>query len=289
VGLILGRERELVILRSAVEEARSGRGRIVLIEGEAGIGKTCLVDACLAELEGGFQILKTRAHELDRHRPFAVFVEPLMQPPDRAASATVEFTQLFGGEQPRADLHLVHEPGARPHLLEAILAALERLWTSGPLLLAVEDVQWADPESLTCLYHVARRLPAASAAVLLTYRSSPHAPELDALIGSLLGSGALAMSLGPLDRLTVSDLAAHVLGDRPGSTLARQLNRTGGNPLFVRAGSRRSRTSRRPRFVSPSCAAWRPCLHPVSRCFAWPRSLARASLRMTSACLPPGR
>jgi DNA-binding CsgD family transcriptional regulator len=234
-GVILGRERELAVLRGALEEARSGRGRVVLVEGEAGIGKSCLVEACLAGLEDGVQIVKMRAHELDRHRPFGVFVEPLTQPPDRAGSATVDLAQLFGGHQPRADLHLVHEPGARPHLLEAILAALERLWTSGPLVLAVEDVQWADPESLACLYHVARRLPAASAAVLLTYRSSPHGPELGALIGSLVGSGALAMSLGPLDRLTVSDLAAHVLGARPGSTLASQLDRAGGNPLFVRA------------------------------------------------------
>jgi len=73
-NLILGRARELQLLTGVCEEARSGRGRIVLIEGEAGIGKTCLVEACLAELGDGVQILRTRAHELDRHRPFGAFI-----------------------------------------------------------------------------------------------------------------------------------------------------------------------------------------------------------------------
>jgi DNA-binding CsgD family transcriptional regulator len=234
-GLILGREGELEVLRRAVDEARAGRGRIVLVEGEAGIGKTSLVEACLAQSGDPFQILRTRAHELDRHRPFGAFIEPLAAPPELAQPEAVEFARLLAGEQPRADLHLVHEPGAHLHVLEAILAALERLWTSRALLLAVEDVQWADPESLACLYHLARRLPMAPAVMFLTYRPSPHGPELDALIGSMVGLGALAMPLGPLDTRAVSDLAAEVLGAPPGATLARQLDRTGGNPLFVSA------------------------------------------------------
>jgi DNA-binding CsgD family transcriptional regulator len=234
-GLILGRQGELEVLREAVGEARVGRGRIVLIEGEAGIGKTCLLDACLAELADGFQVLRTRAHELDRHRPFGAFVEPLTLRRDEAAPEAVDFARLLDGEQPRADLHLVHEPGARVRLLEAILAVLERMWMSGPLMLAVEDVQWADPESLTCLYHLARRVSVAPVVVLLTFRPSPHLPELESLIGSVLGQGAPAMVLGPLDGQSVSDLAAHVLGAPPGPALTRQLGRAGGNPLFVTA------------------------------------------------------
>jgi DNA-binding NarL/FixJ family response regulator len=194
-----------------------------------------LVDACLAQLADGFQVLRTGAHELDRHRPYGAFVEPLTPRPGQAALEAVELAHLLGGEQPRGALHLVHEPGARVHVLDAILAALERLWISGPLLLAVEDVQWADPESLTCLYHLARRVSVAPVMVLLTYRPSPHLPELDALIGNLLGLGAPAMVLGPLDGQTVSDLAAQVLGVPPGATLTRQLDRAGGNPLFVTA------------------------------------------------------
>ena len=234
-GLIVGREKELAVLRGTVEEACSGRGRLVLIEGEAGIGKTCLVEACLAELGDGFQLLRTRAHELDRHRPFGTFIEPLAPRPGHAASETVEFARLLAADQPRGDLHLVHEPGARVHLLEAILAALERMWMGRTLVLAVEDVQWADPESLACLYHLARRVAVAPAVVLLTYRPSPHRPELDALIASVVGLGAPAMTLGPLDGRTVSDLAAQVLGAPPGPALARQLDRAGGNPLFVTA------------------------------------------------------
>jgi DNA-binding CsgD family transcriptional regulator/tetratricopeptide (TPR) repeat protein len=233
--LIFGRQGELAILREAVASARSGRGRIVLIEGEAGIGKTSLVDACLTELAGGCQVLRTRAHELDRHRPFGAFVDPLTPRPDETASEAVDFARLLGGERPPGDLHLVHEPGARVHVLEAILAALERMWMKRALLLAVEDVQWADPESLTCLYHLARRVSVAPVVVLLTYRPSPRLPELEALIGSLLGLGAPAMTLGPLDGQTVTHLAAHVLGAPPGATLTRQLDRAGGNPLFVTA------------------------------------------------------
>jgi DNA-binding CsgD family transcriptional regulator len=235
LGRILGREGALGVLRGAVDEASSGRGRVVLVEGEAGIGKTCLLDACLAELGEDVQALRTQAHELDRHRPFGAFTEPLTAPPALAGSENVEFARPLGREDPRADLHLVHDAGARLDLLEGILTALERLWTDRSLVLAVEDLQWADPESLTCLYHLARRLPAAPVAVLLTYRPSPHGPELDALIGSLLGLGALAVPLGPLDGPTVSDLAAQVLGAPPGPTLVHQLDRAGGNPLFVSA------------------------------------------------------
>ncbi|MEA2234689.1 MAG: hypothetical protein QOD83_4505 [Solirubrobacteraceae bacterium] len=234
-NLILGRARELQLLRGVCEKACSGRGRIVLIEGEAGIGKTCLVEACLAELGDGVQILRTRAHELDRHRPFGAFIEPLTAMPELAESATGEFARLLSGEQPRAHLHLVHEPGTRLHLLEAILAALERLWMRRPLVWAVEDVQWADPESLTCLYHLARLVPVAPAAVLLTYRPSPNGRELDALLCNLRQLGALAIPVGPLDGQSVSELAAQVLGAPPGATLERQLDRAGGNPLFVSA------------------------------------------------------
>lgn len=109
------------------------------------------------------------------------------------------------------------------------------MWLKRPLMLAVEDVQWADPESLTCLYHLARRVSVAPVVVLLTYRPSPRLPELEALIGSLLGLGTPALALGPLDGQTVTDLAAQVLGVPPGPTLARQLDRAGGNPLFVTA------------------------------------------------------
>jgi DNA-binding CsgD family transcriptional regulator len=234
-GEIFGRGRELKVLSRIVDDARSGRGRIVLIEGEAGIGKTSLIEACLAKLGDDVQVLRARAHELDRHRPFGAFMEPLATRPDVAGSETVEFARLLAGEQPRADLHLVHGPGARLHLLEEILAALERLWLSRPLVWAVEDVQWADPESLTCLYHLARRLPVAPAAVLLTYRPSAHLPELDALIASLLGLGAIAVPLGPLDGQSVRDLATQILGAPVGPTLVGQLDRAGGNPLFVSA------------------------------------------------------
>jgi DNA-binding CsgD family transcriptional regulator/tetratricopeptide (TPR) repeat protein len=232
---MLGREDELAILRGAVENARAGRGQIVLIEGEAGIGKTCLVEACLAESGDGLEVVRTKAHELDRHRPFGVFVEPLLAPRTVAEPASDPFGRLLGGEEARADLHLVHEPGARVDVLEGILAGLERLWMRRALVLAVDDVQWADPESLTCLYYLARRVAVVPVTVFLTYRRSPHRRELDALIASLLGLGALAVPVGPLDARTVNDLAAHLLGAAPGPTLMRQLDRAGGNPLFVSA------------------------------------------------------
>ncbi len=233
--MILGREGELEVLRGAVENARSGRGRIVLVEGEAGIGKTCLVEACLAELGEDVGVVRTKAHELDRHRPFGVFVEPLLAPLIVTEPASDPFARVAGEEEQRVDLHLVHEPGARVDVLEAILAALERLWLRRALVLVVDDVQWADPESLTCLYHLARRVAVVPVTVILTYRRSPHRRELDALIASLQDLGALAVPLGPLDARAVAALAAHILGAAPGATLTRQLDRAAGNPLFVSA------------------------------------------------------
>jgi DNA-binding CsgD family transcriptional regulator/tetratricopeptide (TPR) repeat protein len=233
--VILGREGEQEVLRGAVESARSGRGRIVLVEGEAGIGKTCLVEACLAELGDDVEVVRTRAHELDRHRPFGVFVEPLLAPLTVAEPASDPFAGVAGEDEQRVDLHLVHEPGARVDVLEAILAGLERLWLRRSLVLVVDDVQWADPESLTCLYHLARRVAVVPVTVILTYRRSPHRRELDALIASLQDLAALTVPLGPLDARAVADLAAHILGAAPGATLTRQLDRAGGNPLFVSA------------------------------------------------------
>src|SRR5215211_2326335 len=154
---LLGRASQLGELAGAMKAVAGGAGCSFLIEGEAGIGKTSLVEEALREAGRlGLQVFGATAEELERRRPFGAIVDcPGI---DRTATdpRRAEVARVF--EEVRSPT------GWRPLVAAAqdeFRAVVEEL-AARPLVLAVDDLQWADPSTLLVLHRlgrVVRRLP----------------------------------------------------------------------------------------------------------------------------------
>jgi len=232
----VGRRRELVELGGVVTETLQGRASVALVEGEAGIGKSRLLAEIVRDTQRlGFDVLCGRAHELERDRPFGTVADALGLRLDAPDPERAEIARLLyvDASTPAASPLLAQVPQLRFQLVEAVVARIERLATSRPLVLALEDLQWSDPSTLLVIQHLSRRLCHLPIALLVTLRPSPRGPELNQLIDELIRGQATSLTLGQLDAPEVIELIEQVVGAPPGPELRAQVERAAGNPLFV--------------------------------------------------------
>lgn len=202
---ILEREPELARLAAAAREAADGAGSVVLVFGEAGIGKSSLVKALPDHLPDGTRILVGECDDLATRRPLGPFRDLIGSVGGELAGAVTE-----GG-----DRHRVHEA-----LLEELRGAV----------LVVEDVHWADEASLDALRFLVRRADRLSALVVLTYRDDELNREhpLRHLLGQV--SRAPRVHRLPLARLSLDAVRTLSAGRvDPAQVYAV----TNGNPFFV--------------------------------------------------------
>ena len=156
---LLGRRAEL----AAIDEALARRSGVLAFSGEGGIGKTRLLDE-LAARAGDALVLTGRASELERELPFGVWEDALS---DHAAFLGVDrLERLVGDQLPElaAVLPLVGRVPAglqdeRYRTHRAVRALLEGLATTRPVVLALDDLQWADDSSLETIAALLRRPP----------------------------------------------------------------------------------------------------------------------------------
>jgi DNA-binding SARP family transcriptional activator len=246
---LVGRDPEIDQLRHACEEAWSGRGGVVMLSGEAGIGKTRLVEALVVEaLERGGRALVGRAHESEQILPFGVWTDAL-----RAGGVVAELTdQPDAGGAWRRDLErLLPELGAADRaddvaddhvrLFEALARVVEHVAAARPVLLVLEDLHWADEMSLRVLGYVSRR--AARWPVLLVGTARPEemidVPALRRVLGEL-GRTPDFLPL-TLSRLSGPDTVALVAALARSGTARDAIERLGhqvwraseGNPFMV--------------------------------------------------------
>jgi DNA-binding CsgD family transcriptional regulator len=208
VAGLLEREGQLAALVAAVEEAAAGRGSMVLLGGEAGIGKTSLVRA-LAERVGGEVAVFSGACE-------ALSV-PVPLGPLR------ELFEVAGG----GDLLKV----GGDDRLRVARALLDALGERAPAVAVIEDVHWADPLTLDLLRILARRVEELGVVIVVTYRDEEvdALPELRRLLGDLATAPAVSrVAPQPLSESAVADLAGPA-----GLDAAALLRVTGGNPFLV--------------------------------------------------------
>ncbi len=236
VPRIRGRAAEIEALGEALDRVASGRPAIVLIEGEAGIGKTRLLDDALAAAAvRGMQVAVGRAGELERTRPFGVVADAFgcarsSPDPRRVAIAALLATHR-GGE--RGPITVTSDPGLRFRAVDAFTDLMEELAVAGPLVIGVDDLQWADPSSLLTLGAVSRRLAYLPVALIGCLRPSPRVAELDRLAGVLEAAGARQLTLRRLGDEAVAGLVAETVAAEPGPRLLAEVAGAGGNPLFV--------------------------------------------------------
>ena len=231
-----GRTAEIAEFDRALDRAASGRLAVVLVEGEAGIGKSRLLAEVLDRArDRGFAVAAGRADEFERTRPFGVLVEAwgcVRSAPDPRRAAIAELLATHGHTE-QGPITVSSDPGLQYRVVDAFSDLAEALALDRPLVLALDDLQWADPACLLTVATLARRLADLPVAIVATFRPFRHVPALDRLLDVLAGAGARRLSLSALSDQAVRDLVTDVLGTAPTVELLAQVRRAGGHPLYV--------------------------------------------------------
>ncbi|HJU02231.1 MAG TPA: AAA family ATPase, partial [Actinomycetes bacterium] len=207
---LLEREPALETLGGWFAEARAGRGRLVLVGGEAGVGKTALVEEFAVRHRQAARVLWGACDPLTTPRPLG----PL-----------ADVAPALGG---RVD-ELLRDEAPREALFGALLDRLRD--TRAATVLVIEDAHWADEATLDLLRFLARRLAPAATLVLVTYRDDQVGPvhPVQLLAGDLASSALVRrLRLAPLSRQSVA-----VLAGPHGVDPEALYERTEGNPFFV--------------------------------------------------------
>ncbi|MCB0063564.1 MAG: AAA family ATPase [Caldilineaceae bacterium] len=213
ISHFVGRDRELALLLARIERAQDGYGSLLLLEGEAGVGKTHLVHHLLQKVmnepgnmpgqesapreqrgssAAGFTVIHATCQPLEQHLPFAPLSEALgrflYSLPDEIlrvlpAASLAQLAQLTPSLQDRLpDLPTLpveawsNSDENRQRLINGLITVLTTLANARPLILFVDDLHWADTDSLAVLGRLAQRLPHLPLLIMLAYRGS----DLDA-------------------------------------------------------------------------------------------------------------
>lgn len=224
----IGRQRQLDNLRGWAAELSSGRGRVVLVEGEPGIGKSSLVRAAASDAEAaGCQIYWATCDELSKAFPLL----PLLDVLDG------QLSDADGGTRRSiaATLHAEPAPGNGIDLVaaaaEQLLALVDELCAQAPTMLVVDDIQWADPPTVVTLGRLARAVHQLPLLLVCINRPVPKRADLAALRRAV-EPGALVQVDG-LTEDEVGALVAGLVGARPGDELLCLAAGAAGNPLYL--------------------------------------------------------
>jgi DNA-binding SARP family transcriptional activator/tetratricopeptide (TPR) repeat protein len=247
---LYGRAAELRTLTAAWAAARAGHGRVVLITGEAGIGKTHLVTELARRADNaGARIAVGAGVDVGGEAPLAIWQELVSQlartvpPPPGQADWPAELGRLApdlavrlgrGAPPPVASPEL-----ERLRLFDAVLRLVEWAAADRPVLLVAEDVHRADPASMQLCAHIGRRLAAHPVLFVLTRRDKPERPAADALLADLASRGVevAEVELGPLSQAEVAAVARSV-ADLTDHAVEQVVRAADGNPLLAVASAR---------------------------------------------------
>ena len=250
IGVFVGREREMRELKAAVEETFSGRGRLVTLVGEPGIGKTRTAQE-LAGYAGlrQMQVLWGRCHEAQGAPPYWPWIQSIRshvrdaeldQLRSDMGGGAVDIAEIVSEVRYRlTDLQLAPslEPEqARFRLFDSIVTFLRNAAGRQPLMLVLEDLHWADQPSLSLLEFMAKELSGARLLLLGTYREEDlsHLPLAQTLATLAADQPFQKVQLRGFNHEDVGRFIEVITGIKPPQDLVDAVHRrTDGNPLFV--------------------------------------------------------
>lgn len=232
--MLLERAAELEALEEDIGHAAAGAGRLVLIEGPPGVGKTSLLrEAMTMAAAARMRVRPAWASMAERSSPYGV-ARQLLGP---ALAATGH-----AGGPPEREMGTVALPdraavtGRRdqtPIVLQQLLASVVEICDRGPLLLSLDDAGWADVPSLRLLGYLARRLDGLPLMVLIASRPTA-ADEQQAEQLMLARAARRLIEPRPLSERGTAEVLAHRLGEPVDGEFCGECHRlTGGNPLLV--------------------------------------------------------
>ncbi len=216
-----GRDGQMAALSEQLDRARGGAGTVVLVEGDAGMGKSRLLDEAVA---------------VARRRGFRIGISAA-DPGDSMVELATLMAALFDGPDPILDRAELPDsrtlPEQRYWVLQDLQGLLERAARQTPLLICLDDLQWTDGGTAAALRALPNRLATVPVAWVLAFRPSPGSRQLKSVLGYLEHSGAEKMVLDPLDAGAVRQLTAGVMQAEPDTGLLKMAERAGGNPFFL--------------------------------------------------------
>ncbi|GLY93292.1 helix-turn-helix transcriptional regulator [Actinoplanes sp. NBRC 103695] len=238
--VLVGREADLAVLRDALKRTRSAEPSAVLVGGEAGVGKTRLIEEFVrGAAADGAHVLTGNSLELgEEGLPYAPFVGALRELIQRDGTGVLQ-----GREQDF--VRLLPELGPpesggdarRGHVFEAVATLFGRLADGQPLVLVLEDLHWSDRSTRDLIGFLLRAARLPHVLLIGTYRTDemhrghplrPFLAELDRV------RGVLRLELDRLDREGTAEMLGHLLGAEPEPGMVDTLNeRAQGNPFFI--------------------------------------------------------
>jgi DNA-binding CsgD family transcriptional regulator len=210
--------RALAVLRRT---ARSGRGAVLSIEGEPGIGKTALLGAVAEQARRmGYLVGAGKAEEIDQIAPGAPLLVALRSGPRPLldAKAFAELAQLYGRQV---------------WLVDQIAGLIEERALDAPVLIGLDDLQWADPLTRFALRILPARLAGSAVVWLVTSRATPRDAVQQLVSGVVDPLDVERILLDPLSSATIEELSLDHLGARPVGRVAEMLRGVGGNPFWA--------------------------------------------------------
>jgi tetratricopeptide (TPR) repeat protein len=225
--MLLGRDRELAVLAGLVTGVATRQGSVVLIEGEPGIGKSALVRAALAGAVGlGCRVFWGSGDELGQTLPFHPLLDGLHVREPSANPRRNTIVRLLRGEV-TAD----YGADGLAVLAEQLLALIAEQCARRPTILVIDDLQWADQDSVRLWGRLARAVPQMPLLLIGMMRPVPRRDDLLAL--RRVVSHGTRLQLAGLTGTAAADLVAALAGGRPDRELLRLADDAAGNPLYI--------------------------------------------------------
>ena len=246
-----GREEELAVMGAAWQRARTGSRQVMLVAGEAGIGKTRIIGEFARRCLSAATTLVGHCDE-EALTPYQPFVEALTQLLDRFSDAELAQQMRHGDLTPEVARLVPNLTAGLPELDSGavvdpeserfrLFQAVDRLFSSAakrtPLLILLDDLHWADKSSLLLLRHLARGAPSTAMLLIGTYRGDGvERTPLGALLADLQrDQGAARLTLRGLTVEDAGRLVEAITGRRPARAFMKSLtSETSGNPFFIR-------------------------------------------------------
>jgi tetratricopeptide (TPR) repeat protein len=226
-NFLVGRDSEMALLTGLIKDAARGCGGSVLIEGELGIGKSALVRAAVAQApQARCQVFWGGGDELGQALPLLPFLDALQVREPSANPRRNAIVRLLRGEVAAGrgvDVSVV--------LAEQLLALVAEQWAVRPVILVIDDLQWADPASITLWGRLARSARQVPLLLVGMMRAVPQRDDLLAL--RRVAGDAARLQVTGLSGTAVADLVAALAGGRPGHDLLRLADGAAGNPLYL--------------------------------------------------------